>query len=257
MIESIQRKWSELKEKKISIISKEFSISCLTASKYINMSEEEIASLNCLTSYKKRKTIVDDYLNIIYKMLRDMVEPEVIIAYIIRIGYVGNINSMGTYIRLLAKNNFKLELHMNWQYKFEYPEDVVIIKRNEILKYITIKNPKTKRDEKVGKYLSIIKEKYNVVAELENAYDEFYKMLMNKEVGSLENFIKKYEKSNIEGFVVGIKKDIAPIKNAISYDVSSGFVEGNNNKFKLIKRILYGRANLVNLFKKSYVAFKV
>lgn len=50
---------------------------------------------------------------------------------------------------------------------------------------------------------------------------------------------------------------MAMVKNAISNSESSGFVEGNNNKFKLIKRILYGRANLVNLFKKCYVAFQV
>ena len=85
---------------------------------------------------------------------------------------------------------------------------------------------------------------------------EFYKTIMGKESDRLEDFIKEYETSAIKGFVEGIKKDIAPVKNAISHDVSSGFVEGNNNKFKLIKRILYGRADLVNLFKKSYIAFQ-
>ena len=71
----------------------------------------------------------------------------------------------------------------------------------------------------------------------------------------LEDFLKKYKDSEIKSFCNGIKKDIAPVKNAISYDVSSGFVEGNNNKFKLIKRILYGRADLVNLTKKCKLAF--
>ena len=220
------------------------------------MTEEEITSLNQPINYKKRKTVVDDYLNIIYKMLRDKVDPAAILAYTVRSGYGGNLNTMQNYIELLAKNNFKLKLPMNWAYKFEYPENVIVIKRNEILKYITIKNPRVKRDENIGKYLDIIKKRYEIVAVLEEAYDEFHKMLMGKELDHLEDFIKKYETSAIEGFIEGIKKDIAPVKNAISYDVSSGFVEGNNNKFKLIKRILYGRADLVNLFKKSYVAFQ-
>lgn len=220
------------------------------------MKEEEIASMNQPTCYKKRKTIVDDFLNIIYKMLRDKVDPGVILAYTIKSGYSGNFRSMQTYIELLAKNNFKLKLHMNWAYKFEYPEDITVIKRNEILKYITTKNPRVKRDETISKYLDIIKKKYETIVLLESAYDEFYKMLMEKEVDQLENFINKHETSAIKGFVEGIKRDIAPVKNAISRDESSGFVEGNNNKFKLIKRILYGRANLVNLFKKSYVAFQ-
>jgi len=220
------------------------------------MTEEEIASLDQPTSYKKRKTIVDDYLNIIYKMLCDNVEPAVILAYTVRSGYSGSIKTMEKYIELIAKNNFKLKFSINWAYNFDYPEDVIIIKRNEILKYITIKNEKVKRDENIEKYLNIIKERYEIVATLEKSYDEFYKILMKKESENLEDFIKKYEGSAIKGFIEGIKKDIAPVKNAISHDVSSGFVEGNNNKFKLIKRILYGRADLVNLFKKSYIAFQ-
>ena len=73
----------------------------------------------------------------------------------------------------------------------------------------------------------------------------------------LDSFVSKYKESVINGFVEGIKKDITPVKNAISRDESSGFVEGNNNKFKVIKRILYGRADLAFLFKKCYVAFQV
>ena len=61
----------------------------------------------------------------------------------------------------------------------------------------------------------------------------------------------------IEDFVSGIRRDLAAVKNGISYPESNGFAEGNNNKFKLIKRILYGRANITTLFKKSYVAFQV
>lgn len=59
----------------------------------------------------------------------------------------------------------------------------------------------------------------------------------------------------IAGFCDGIKKDIVPVRNAISMDASSGFVEGNNNKFKLIKRILFGRAGLDNLAKKCKLTF--
>ena len=53
----------------------------------------------------------------------------------------------------------------------------------------------------------------------------------------------------------GLKKDIAAVKNAISDSINSGFVEGNNNKIKLIKRIVYGKQKLVNLFKRCYLAF--
>lgn len=72
---------------------------------------------------------------------------------------------------------------------------------------------------------------------------------------AVDEFITQYSNTKIGSFCEGLKKDIAPIKNAISLEVSSGFVEGNNNKFKLIKRIVYGRRGLVNLEKKCRLAF--
>ncbi len=38
-------------------------------------------------------------------------------------------------------------------------------------------------------------------------------------------------------------------------DVNSGVVEGNNNKFKLIKRMVYGRSKIVNLTQKCKLTF--
>ena len=78
---------------------------------------------------------------------------------------------------------------------------------------------------------------------------------MGKNPDAINEYIEKYQDSKIAGFCDEIKKDIAPVKNAIFMDVSSGFVEGNNNKFKLVKRTLYGRAGLVNLTKKCKLAF--
>ena len=72
---------------------------------------------------------------------------------------------------------------------------------------------------------------------------------MGKNPDRIDDFIEKYRDSTIASFCNGIERDIAPVKNAISLKVSSGFVEGNNNKFKLIKRIVYGRSGLVNLAK--------
>ncbi len=78
---------------------------------------------------------------------------------------------------------------------------------------------------------------------------------MDDDPNLIDQFLEIYENTKINSFCESIKKDIAPVKNAISYEISSGFVEGNNNKFKLIKRIVYGKSKLVNLFRKCYVAF--
>ncbi|MGL4854918.1 MAG: transposase, partial [Lentisphaeria bacterium] len=256
-IRSIQARWMEIEHKSIKLIADEFSISALTVRKYIQMSEEDIKLLNQPTKYKKRKTIADDYLNIIYKMLRDKIDPAMILAYIIKMGYTGNIQTMQNYIQLFAKNNFNYRLQMNWAYKKEFPKEITVIKRHQVLSYILLKASEETKSGTLQNHIEAIKKRYDIVNVLKNAYCSFYTILMGKDPDKLETFINDYEASSIKGFGEGIKKDIAPVKNAISHNENSGFVEGNNNKFKLIKRILYGRANLVNLFKKCYVTFQV
>jgi hypothetical protein len=221
------------------------------------MTEDEINSLDAPSNFKKRKTVMDDYLNIIYKMLRDKVKAEVIMAYVVKKGYSGNLRTLDTYIDTLAKNNFNKRFGSAWIfYAYSYPDDVTVIRRSELLKYITTKNPKTKLNETVTKNFEIIKEKYHTVDFLKNLYDEFHEIIMGGVPDKLDLFVGKYNESVVKVFVDGIVNDINAVKNAIARTESNGFVEGNNNKFKLIKRILYGRANVDTLFKKCYFAFK-
>ena len=252
----MQRRWLELQKKDIAVIMKEFAVSLATAKKYIGMTSEEVEALDNITVRKKRKTVFDDYLNIIYKMLRDKIRPRIIISYIIKIGYDGNITTLETKIKRMAENNFNVKLGIDWAYKFVYPTEISALQRREILRHITTKNPKTKISEDIERNIDIIKRKYATVGILESIYNDFYETIMGKDPNKLEIFINKYESSVIKCFIDGIKDDIVSVRNAISSEVSSGFVEGNNNKFKLIKRILYGRANLDTLFKKCYLAFK-
>ncbi|MGN2338122.1 transposase [Clostridium cagae] len=41
----------------------------------------------------------------------------------------------------------------------------------------------------------------------------------------------------------GLLRDIEAIENSVSSDLSNGFVEGTNNKLKMIKRTMYGRCS--------------
>ncbi|MCD7948975.1 MAG: transposase [Erysipelotrichaceae bacterium] len=259
LIIEIQKRWNELDEKKTYIIVEEFNISKVSAKKYVNMSEEDIRSLDKPKKHQKTKgTATDDYINIIYKMLSDGVAPEIIFSYIIHKGYKGTWRALDNRIYYMLKNNFNRSLPMNYYLDYKYPSTITVIKRNDVIKYLTTKDDKIEVNKTVEKYIGIIKDKYPVIIELEEIYNEFYDILMNNDDPSLlDDFIDKYEDSKLEGFINGIKKDIAPVKNAISYPQSSGFVEGNNNKFKLIKRILYGRSGTVNLFRKCYLPFLV
>lgn len=222
------------------------------------MSELEINSLDSPKNYKKRESSMNDWLNIIFKMMDDGHSNETIYFYIQRQPcFHESKKKLETYIYLIGKNNFPNRAPFNAKYLMEWviSPEIVVLKQTEILKFLLTCNPKVKKDEKVGMYIDIVKEKYPVAGRVESIFKEFHGTIMGDDTDKLEGFLKKYEDSDVKSFCNGIKKDIAPVKNAISYSVSSGFVEGNNNKFKLLKRIVYGRSGLVNLTKKCKLAF--
>lgn len=221
------------------------------------MTEEEIKQLDRPRDYKKRTTIMDHYINIIFKMMADGIPDDLIYFYVISKGYNGNLKSLWNYIYCIEKNNFPARIPMNPKRLMEwvYPEDVVMIRRNDLLRYLLTLNPKAKKDKTIESYIELILDKYETARTVRDIFCSFHSIIMGDDPVKLDAFLEKYEETGISSFCNGIKRDIDPAKNAISHDVSSGFVEGNNNKFKLLKRIVYGRSGLVNLEKKCKVAF--
>ncbi len=93
LIRNVQIRGKSSESLSLKAVAAEFNISPITAKKYLQMTEEDILALDSPRNYKKRKTVMDDYLNIIYKMLRDKVEPAKIFSYVLRKGYSWNVNS--------------------------------------------------------------------------------------------------------------------------------------------------------------------
>ena len=260
-------------------LSRRFNIALPTAKKYYLMSDIDLPDPDKPKYYETNNSKLNGYRNIVYKMARDNINHIVIKEYVKSKGFLGTENSIEYFIKQLLKNNFNIILHRgSFETSIEVP-GLITIKRNDLLKFITTKNDRVKKDKNIEKYISLIKEKYPIINEIINVYNDFYNIFKEKKESLYDEFINKYElkeninpetgeileiddnienvKSGIQGFIKSIKKDIAPIKAAISFNESSGFVEGNNNKFKLIKRILYGRCNLVNLFKKCFSIFSL
>lgn len=221
------------------------------------MTEDEIRQLDQPADRKKRTTVMDQYINIIFKMMADGLPDDLIYFYVISKGYHGSTRSLWNYIYCIEKNNFPARVPMNPKRIMEwvYPEDVTIIRRNDLLRYLLALDPEAKRDKTIERYAGLILEKYEAARTVREIFCSFHSIIMGDDPKELDVFLEKYEGTGISSFCNGIKRDIIPVRNAISYHVSSGFVEGNNNKFKLIKRIVYGRSGLVNLEKKCKVAF--
>lgn len=225
------------------------------------MDDEEVENLLKPNSRLRKGIEIRKYTNIIFKMLRDGRDVNTIYWYVRHKGFAGNDNTLLNAIYRTHDNNpdfFKNKLPSKWDvYKKRYPEDVTIIHKYKVLIYIlTVTEEKlVNRDKLVGKYIDKIRDHYPCVKFVEDAFREFYTAVMGNDAGKIDEFIEKYDGSALNSFVSGLKMDIEAVKNAVIYEVSSGFVEGNNTKFKLVKRALGGRSGLSNLEQKSILAF--
>lgn len=119
--------------------------------------------------------------------------------------------------------------------KFHY------VSKAELLKFLWSGSPIEDAD------LEYILATYPVVSELAQCISDFRKMYKDKDIMLLEQFIEYYSSSQIapiKSFASGLKSDMEAVKNSVTSELSNGFVEGNNNKIKVIKRTMYGRAKI-------------
>ncbi len=203
------------------------------------MSDSNIPNSDKPKNYNVKNCKLNGYRNMVYKMARDNINPVIIKEYVKSKGFLGTENSIEFFIKQILKNNFGIKLHREtFEKSIEVP-GLITIKRNDLLKFITTKNDRVKKDKNIEKYISLIKEKYPIINEIINVYNDFYSIFKEKKESLYDEFIKKYElkeninpetgevleiddnienvKSGIQGFIKSIKKDITPIKAAISF----------------------------------------
>ena len=115
------------------------------------------------------------------------------------------------------------------------------VSKNEVFKFIWSGAELNEGDK------TYIFGKYPVLEEILYAVCDFRDIYVKKDTKLLENYISKYSNCSmcsIKSFANGLKLDINAVKNSVVSELSNGFVEGINNKIKVIKRIMYGRAKL-------------
>lgn len=250
----MRKDWNTGKYDSKSSLAEIYGMSAANVRRYLNMPDEEVAKIKDLKERGKRKTDMDGYMNIVYKMLADGHNPAFIYSYILHIGYAGSIHSLVNHIKAIALNNFGIRLNIGFPNEYSYPKNTVIIRRFDVLKYITMKDKTKMEDTDVARYYSLIEQKFTQVKVCAEIWNDFNSILMGDDPDKLDGFLEKYKDSPVEPFVNGIKMDIAPVKNAISTSVSSGFVEGGNCRYKATKRLMFGRSGLHHLFLKTYAA---
>jgi len=88
---------------------------------------------------------------------------------------------------------------------------------------------------------------YPMLYEIKSGIQSFRQIYECGNMPFLYLFIEKHLDSGIasfQSFAKGLLKDIEAVENSVASPLSNGFVEGVNNKLKMIKRIMYGRGSL-------------
>jgi hypothetical protein len=170
-------------------------------------------------------------------------------------GYNGKLTQIKNYCRkLIAELGIEHNARKNSAGVFikkNQTFDVHCVSKSDIFKYIWSDVQIDKND------VNYIFNKYSELVEIRDCVNDFRNIYIKKDTKLLENFINKYSicsVKSIKSFAKGLLTDIEAVKNSVISELSNGFVEGNNNKVKLIKRSMYGRAGLKLLRAKIILA---
>ena len=87
--------------------------------------------------------------------------------------------------------------------------------------------------------------------------DEFLQLLRQRRADDFDDWLLKAARcafNPLQTFAKGLFDDYAAVKASLMTEFSNGPVEGLNNKLKMLKRQMYGRANLELLTKRFIMA---
>ena len=252
LVKEIRIDWKLSVKPKKNDFSKKYNISRPTLARYLSMSDDDVEKILEIRTKKKKYTPANDYLNIIYKMLLDNHTTKIIMEYIKSLGYNGSEACLFHHISSIREYNFGENYTKKTIASYLHTSDVIVIKRADLFKYITANDKNKIKDSNISKYFDIIKKDYPQVERCEQIWNDFHSIIMEDRPDELDAFLKDNRGKGIDSFINGIEEDIAPVKSAISASITSGFVEGNNCRYKQIKRTMFGRASHKHMLHKFY-----
>lgn len=104
------------------------------------------------------------------------------------------------------------------------------------------------------KYSPLLKLAYNLMNNLTDIFEEdISKSAAKRKINNWKKSVRRSGLTCFDGFLKTLKKYIDEITNYFIDRQTSGFVEGLNNKIKVIKRRCYGIFNISHLFQRIFL----
>ena len=200
-----------------------------------------------LCRFSKESNIkLDAYREEIEILLRENVSKKDALNRITQLGYTGKRRAFEDYSRDMIKrlginhtpriNNAGVPI----QPKDQKPQ-IEYVTKTELLNHLWMGR------EIASDKLDYILRKYPNLTLIQNCISDFREIFHSKNASMIDYFIERYGKcgiKDIQSFASGLVVDLVAVKNSVTRSESNGYVEGQNNKIKMIKRTMYGRAGL-------------
>lgn len=219
-------------------IEKVLKCSHRTIRKYLNSDKESICS-TILTSG------VDNYHDVIVKSLSEGMCRSELYRKLQEIGLKCGKTAAYDYFNKIARL-YNIELTplesctQEQKQKRKNIKNYIYISRKKIFDYLWFDTNLEIEKE----YFDYLLKEYPIITTLKVLIRNFRMIFEKQQHSFLYSFINKYKESSVKllsHFATGLEKDIEAVGNAVTYPYSNGFVEGTNNKIKMLKRTMYGR----------------
>ena len=122
--------------------------------------------------------------------------------------------------------------------------------------YLVVKRKENRENEEQELLDKLIAQRPDLATAIELA-DEFLRLLRQQQSEGFETWLMQALKSSLkpfQAFAQGLFDDYAAVKASMMTTISNGPVEGLNNRLKMLKRQMYGRAGLSLLSKRFILA---
>ena len=180
-------------------------------------------------------------------------EPSMLIALLKPVGYEGSLRTLQRYISGLreaqglpptrVKVRHQLPKVIDSQSPPFTPRQAA---------YLVVLKPENRQAEETDLLEQLVKQ-HPDLARLVELADEFLQLIRQRQAELLDSWLLKAASSSIKSlqtFAKGLFDDYAAVKASMCTEWSNGPVEGLNNKLKMLKRQMYGRASLDLLAKR-------
>ncbi len=122
--------------------------------------------------------------------------------------------------------------------------------------YLSLQNPQTRSAVDEQLLQRLIEQNPNLAPAIKIA-QAFAQLVRQRQPQQLDIWLQQAEDSDIEAFqrfAKSLKEDYEAVKAGVTLPISNGQVEGQVNRLKMLKRQMYGRANLGLLTRRFLLA---